>query len=197
MWISYKWEKILPFSSSSINSLHPSNSFHIYASVCCVSVRQLEREREMVSREKKIHAGLHDKLQLLRSLTKSNALNETSIVLDASRYIKELKQKVMKLNRELAASQSIISDNQSPLVNVDTIENGFLINVFLNKTNPGLLVSILEAFEELGLSVMEASASCADSFCLEAFGGENQTGDLDAYVVKEAVLQAIRNCDED
>ncbi|KAJ4779189.1 BHLH transcription factor [Rhynchospora pubera] len=151
----------------------------------------------MVSREKKIKAGLHDKLQLLRSLTKSNALNETSIVLDASRYIKELKQKVIKLNRELAASQSTMSDNQSPLVTVDTLENGFLINVFLNKTNPGLLVSILEAFEELGLSVMEASASCADSFCLEAFGGENQAGDLDAYVVKEAVLQAIRNCDED
>lgn len=55
---------------------------------------------------------------------------------------------------------------------VETLENGFLINVFLSKTNPALLVSILEAFEELGLSVMEASASCADSFCLEAFGGE-------------------------
>lgn len=37
---------------------------------------------------------------------------------------------------------------------------------------PGLLVSVLEVFEELGLHVLEAKASCADSFRLEAVGGE-------------------------
>lgn len=67
---------------------------------------------------------------------------------------------------------------------VETLENGFLINVFLSKTNPALLVSILEAFEELGLSVMEASASCADSFCLEAFGGEVRRNLYISYQVK-------------
>jgi hypothetical protein len=49
---------------------------------------------------------------------------------------------------------------------------GFLINVFSDKACPGLLVSVLEAFDELGLSVLEATASCAESFHLEAVGGE-------------------------
>ena len=50
---------------------------------------------------------------------------------------------------------------------------GFLINVFSDKSCPGLLVSVLEAFDELGLSVLQATASCADdSFRLEAVGGE-------------------------
>ena len=55
---------------------------------------------------------------------------------------------------------------------VETLEKGFLINVFSEKSFPGLLVSILEVFEELGLSVMEARASCTDTFRLEAVGGE-------------------------
>ena len=50
--------------------------------------------------------------------------------------------------------------------------HGFLINVFSDKSCPGLLVSILEAFDELGLSVLQATASCADTFRLEAVGGE-------------------------
>jgi hypothetical protein len=49
---------------------------------------------------------------------------------------------------------------------------GFLINVFSDKACPGLLVSVLEAFDELGLSVLEATASCSESFRLEAVGGE-------------------------
>ena len=35
-----------------------------------------------------------------------------------------------------------------------------------------MLVSILEAFEELGLNVLDARASCTDTFRLEAVGGE-------------------------
>ncbi|GFY83836.1 hypothetical protein Acr_03g0006100 [Actinidia rufa] len=78
---------------------------------------------------------------------------------------------------------------------VDTLQKGFLINVFSEKNCPGLLVSILKAFEELGLDVLDASISCSDSFRLEAVGGENEGQDesLDAQVVKQAVLQAIRN----
>lgn len=55
---------------------------------------------------------------------------------------------------------------------METLEKGFLINVFSDKSCPGLLVSILEAFEDLGLNVLEARVSCTDSFRLEAFGGE-------------------------
>lgn len=55
---------------------------------------------------------------------------------------------------------------------MESLEKGFRINVYSEKNCPGLLVSILEAFEELGLNVLDASVSCADNFHLQAVGGE-------------------------
>ena len=53
-----------------------------------------------------------------------------------------------------------------------THEKGFLINAYSEKNCPGMLVSILKAFEELGLDVLDARVSCEDTFQLEAVGGE-------------------------
>lgn len=52
------------------------------------------------------------------------------------------------------------------------MEKGFLINIFSEKSCPGLLVSILEVFDNLGLNVHEARVACADTFRLEAVGSE-------------------------
>ncbi|GMY25650.1 transcription factor bHLH61-like [Fagus crenata] len=145
----------------------------------------------MGSRELK-RAALNEKLQQLRAATNSSALNKASIIVDASKYIKELKQKVERLNQDIGASPSTA---RSPLVTVETLERGFLINVFSERNCPGLLVSILEAFEELGLEVVDARVSCSDIFQLEAVGGESQDS-LDAQVVKQAVLEAVKNCSE-
>lgn len=57
-------------------------------------------------------------------------------------------------------------------VRVEAKEKGFLINVLTESSCPGLLVFILEAFEELGLEVLQARVSCSSSFHLEAVGGE-------------------------
>ncbi|XP_068315074.1 transcription factor bHLH61-like isoform X1 [Pyrus communis] len=156
----------------------------------------------MVSREHK-RAALYEKLQLLRSITNSHALNKTSIIVDASKYIEELKQKVERLNQDIANAQttSSSSSDQNPLpgqVTVEALEKGFLINVFSEKSCPGLLVSVLEAFEDLGLNVLEARVSCADSFRLQAVGGENEEEgeSIDAHAVKQAVAVAIKNWSE-
>ncbi|KAF3447992.1 hypothetical protein FNV43_RR08700 [Rhamnella rubrinervis] len=143
----------------------------------------------MSSRGQK-RAALYERLQRLRAVTNSSAMNKASIIVDASKYIQELKQKVEILNEEIGTSQ-----NQLPAqVTVKTLEKGFLINVFSDTNCPGLLVSILEAFEELGLDVLDARVSCSDTFQLEAVGGENQghADSIDAQVVKQAVLQAIK-----
>ncbi|KAL6138955.1 hypothetical protein ACLB2K_064233 [Fragaria x ananassa] len=136
------------------------------------------------------NAALYEKL---RAATNSTAMNRASIIVDASKYIQELKKKVDTLNQDVKASQNSSSPAQ---VTVETLEKGFLISVLSEKNCPGLLVSILEAFEDLGLDVLDARVSCADNFRLEAVGGENQ-GDqadsIDAQVVKQAVLQAIQN----
>ncbi|GMJ04304.1 hypothetical protein like AT2G40435 [Hibiscus trionum] len=152
----------------------------------------------MVSREDK-RAALHEKLQLLRSITNSHAVNKTTIIVDASKYISELKQKVERLNRDISAAQSSNHQNPLPMVTVETLEKGFLINVFSENSCPGLLVSLLEAFEELSLNILEARVSCTDSFRLQAVGGgedEEQNESIDAQVVKQAVLQAIKNWSE-
>ncbi|XWS09479.1 hypothetical protein CRYUN_Cryun40dG0088200 [Craigia yunnanensis] len=174
----------------------------------------------MSSRDRK-KAFVYQKLQQLRSVTNSTAVNKTSIVVDASRYIEELKEKVDKVNQEIGTSQISTSQNPLPMkVTVETLEKGFLINVFLEKNCPGLLVSILETFEELDLDVLDARVSCEDNFQLEAIGGEslelalienpdafakarivgfqkqgNAEG-IDAQMVKQAVLQAIRKWNE-
>ncbi|XP_031477091.1 transcription factor SCREAM2 [Nymphaea colorata] len=153
----------------------------------------------MVPRERK-KASLHEKLQLLRSVTNSHAINKTSIIVDASKYIEELKEKVERLNQDVADEQQSADDQDSlPFqVKVEALEKGFMITVFSEKSCPGLLVSILEAFEELGLNVLQARVSCTDTFRLEAVGGENQeqVENMDAHAVKQAVIQAIKNCSE-
>ncbi|KAF5939767.1 hypothetical protein HYC85_024026 [Camellia sinensis] len=101
-------------------------------------------------------------------------VNKTSIIVDASKYIEELKGKVERLSQDVASSQSSNGQNSLPMqVTVETLEKGFLINVFSEeKKCPGLLVTILKAFEELGLDVLDANVSCSDNFRLEAVGGE-------------------------
>uniref|UniRef100_A0ACD5YBL6 Uncharacterized protein n=1 Tax=Avena sativa TaxID=4498 RepID=A0ACD5YBL6_AVESA len=154
-----------------------------------------------MSRERKKAAALHEKMQILRSITHSHALSSTSIIMDASEYIKELKQKVVRLNQEIAREEATTNshnnkENSFPTVSVETLGHGFLVNVSSDKSCPGLLGSVLEAFEELGLTVLQATASCADTFRLEAMGGggESQAENVDEHVVRRAVLQAMRNC---
>ena len=47
-----------------------------------------------------------------------------------------------------------------------------MIKVFSGENQPGMLVSVLEAFEDMGLDVLEARVSCTDSFSLHATGVE-------------------------
>ncbi|VVB02896.1 unnamed protein product [Arabis nemorensis] len=152
----------------------------------------------MVSREQK-RGSLQEKFQLLRSMTNSHAENETSIIMDASKYIQKLKQKVERFNEDTTAEQSSRepTDSTTPMVTVETLEKGFMINVFSGKNQPGMLVSVLEAFEDIGLNVLEARVSCTDSFSLHAMGVENEDGEsMDAEAVKQAVTDAIRSWSE-
>ncbi|CAK9326291.1 unnamed protein product [Citrullus colocynthis] len=154
----------------------------------------------MVSREHK-KAALHEKLQLLRSITNSHSqLNKASIIVDASKYIEELKQKVERLNQDISTVENSIHPNpishHIPMqVTVERLVKGFSINVFSEKSCQGLLVSILEVFEELGLNVIEARVSCTDCFQLQAIGEIEEEGEeaIDAQSVKEAVAQAIKS----
>ncbi|KAJ3680913.1 hypothetical protein LUZ60_015402 [Juncus effusus] len=174
---------LLVLSPSSSPSLPPA----IQKEKSISTERERERERVMGSKEKK-KAALQEKLEILRTITKSNAVNQASIIVDATKYIKELKQKVED-------QQELEQDSTMPKVTITTLEKGFLINVLCEKRSPGLLVSMLEAFEDLGLEVLDANASCCDTFRLEAIGGESQES-VDAQMVRQVVHQAIKKCME-
>ncbi|TVU27378.1 hypothetical protein EJB05_29983, partial [Eragrostis curvula] len=153
-------------------------------------------ERSSMSGKEKKAAALEEKLQLLRSATKSNAGNKTSILVDASKYIRELKDKV----DEAAADSSSRSDTSTQVnvssVDLDCRRRGFRINVSMERSRPGLLVSVLEALEELGLDVLDADVSCADhsAFRFQALGSSGQGETVDEQMVRQAVLQAISKC---
>ncbi|KAJ4745612.1 Transcription factor bHLH61 [Rhynchospora pubera] len=142
----------------------------------------------MTTKEEK-KAVLQEKLELLRTVTKSHAVNKASIIVDATKYIQELRQKVEESEQQLA------QDDNLPKVTVTTQEKGFLINVFSEQHCPGLLVSVFEALDDVGLEVLDANVSCTDTFHLEAIGGESQES-VDAQTVRQAVLQAIKKCME-
>ncbi|AEE79498.1 putative transcription factor bHLH family [Arabidopsis thaliana] len=149
----------------------------------------------MVSREHKRGSSLREKFHLLRSITDSHAESETSIIVDASKYIKKLKQKVEKINNATTSEQSFReSSDPNPMVTVETLEKGFMIKVMSRKNEAGMLVCVLETFEDLGLDVVEARVSCTDTFSLHAIGSSNNDdGDcIDAEAVKQAVAEAIR-----
>ncbi|KAK1428017.1 hypothetical protein QVD17_16838 [Tagetes erecta] len=137
-------------------------------------------------------AALHQKLKELRSVSQSKAVHKTSIVVEAAKYIEELKKKVEKLHEDITSSSQ--ASSLPVKATVETLDKGFRISVFSEENCPGLLVAILEAFEELGLDVRDANVSCSDKFHLQAIGeNEGNVDDIDAQVVKRAVLKAIKN----
>ncbi|CAN4101465.1 unnamed protein product [Withania somnifera] len=129
-------------------------------------------------------------------------ISESSIIVDASKYIQELKHKVERLNQDITTSAPQNNSNIKtswPQIEVETLEKGFLVNVYAERSCPGLLVAILEVLEDLGLNVLEARVSCADTFRLQAFGGENEEDEeivINAQAVTQAIFEAIKNWSE-
>ncbi|KAK2440628.1 ACT domain-containing protein [Trifolium repens] len=152
----------------------------------------------MVSKVHMRTALYRRKLQLLRSITYPSH-NKASVKLDSTEYIQGLKQKLEELKQlpvPIPTTQSIIDYNPMPKLKVETQEEGFVIKVVSERSCQGLLVFILEAFEELGLEVLHARVSCVDDFCLEAVGNKENNEDtspLSVQLVEEAVSQAIQN----
>ncbi|KAL7108648.1 hypothetical protein ACP275_06G125100 [Erythranthe tilingii] len=145
----------------------------------------------MVSREHK----REDKRQRLCSVADTRATNETATVVDAINYIKELKQKVETLMTDEKNMMKTTAETSSTTtkVRVETLERGFLVNVDSRKSCPGLLVSILETFEEIGLNVVQARVSCSDTFLLQAFGAQDEEEEesINAQMVKKTISNAI------
>lgn len=152
---------------------------------------------------------LDENLSLLRSITNSCAIRKNCIILDALKYIEELKRRVNELNRDLVAELEVhqggnagrgldldLDSDSAPALPTVTVASeertgGLQIHVACQKW-PGLLVAILEAVEVLGLNVLQARVSCKNYFMFDALSGEDKQGrTMDLNLVKATLLQVI------
>ncbi|OWM72979.1 hypothetical protein CDL15_Pgr001093 [Punica granatum] len=130
----------------------------------------------------------------------------SSIVLGALLlYIHKLKLKLAALtrdyctlyatNRQLLKYTRLLKMSQSQ-VRVEKIGNvarpSFRVRVMCEKRG-GRLVPILEAFEKMGLNIMQASVSCDRMFAMEAIAvAAAQEQPPAATAVTQALLEAIK-----
>ncbi|CAB4276278.1 unnamed protein product [Prunus armeniaca] len=144
-------------------------------------------------------APLRRKLQNLSSLTKMKSVKRSSIFMEALLQIYMLKLKLEAVQREylhLMALKTeylkLIKHSQVPKeVKVEKIEEGFLVRVKCENAGD-TLVSVLEAFEEMGLTVLQARISSNNYFSMEAIAvTENQNQDqLDVRDITQAITRA-------
>lgn len=142
------------------------------------------------------------KLRILRTLTHSNSMKTTSIIMDAFLYISALKLKLQALNRE--KMNLIKHKDQLPLleVNAEKLDKRRFHLRVTSKKGRDNLVYILEAFEEIGISVVHAKVACNGRFIMEAIVEVSQANDesnnnvddhqgMDPSVLSEVVVKAI------
>ena len=73
---------------------------------------------------------------------------------------------------------------------MEKIGEEFVVEVTCNKGGDKL-VSILEAFDELGLNVLQARVSCSHFFAMEATAVAQDQQTIDIKDITQAVLKAI------
>lgn len=71
---------------------------------------------------------------------------------------------------------------------VENLGTGYLVVRVTCKKGEELLVSILEAFEEMNLNVVQARVTCKHFFGMEAI----VKADIDATILNEAILKVVQ-----
>ncbi|KAL8460702.1 hypothetical protein ACS0TY_032282 [Phlomoides rotata] len=127
--------------------------------------------------------ALRRKLQILRILTKSKSVKKSSIIMDASLYIYKLKLQVEAIKKEY---QHLIDHIQE--VKVENLGRDYLVVRVRCKKGEEILVSILEAFEEMNLEIVEAKITCKVLFGMEAI----VKADINADVLNHTILKLVQ-----
>ncbi|XWS18535.1 hypothetical protein CRYUN_Cryun32bG0052400 [Craigia yunnanensis] len=138
------------------------------------------------------------KLHLLRTITNSKSVKRSSIILNVLLHFYKLKVKLEEIKREYQNLRAIRNEYLTLLkhiqipkeVKVEKIGEEFVVKVTCNKGGDKL-VSILEAFDELGLNVLQARVSCSHFFVMEAISVAQDQQTIDIKDITEAVLKAI------
>ncbi|XP_022899484.1 uncharacterized protein LOC111412823 [Olea europaea var. sylvestris] len=129
--------------------------------------------------------ALPRKLRILKTLTNSKSVKKSSIIMDAFLYIYKLKLQVEAIQREY---QYLVNHIQE--VKVEKNGTKYVVRVTCKK-GEDLLVSIIEAFEEMNLNVLEAKVTSKHFFGMEAIA-EAKGQDIDSRILTETILNVIQ-----
>ncbi|KAL5576966.1 hypothetical protein UlMin_018665 [Ulmus minor] len=138
--------------------------------------------------------AMRRKLQFLRALNISS-VKRSYVDKSAFLYVHLLKLKLEAVCREYS---NLVKKNSNPTkeVKVEKTEEGtFVIKVRCEKQGDRL-VSVLQAFEEMGLQVLQARVSCDKCFAMEATA-VSQNEALDVRDVTQAITKAIQKQDDE
>ncbi|KAJ6724863.1 TRANSCRIPTION FACTOR SCREAM2-RELATED [Salix viminalis] len=137
-------------------------------------------------------AAMHDKRHHLRTLTCSKSVKRKNVTMDDLLCIYKLKLKLEAVKRELSNLIAIKRELQLPKkgVEVEKGEKGFLVRVICEKGGDKL-VSILEVFEEMGLTVSHARVSCNLYLSMEAIVVAEEERELHVKSIAQAITKAI------
>ncbi|CAN4091903.1 unnamed protein product [Withania somnifera] len=141
----------------------------------------------MASRRVQSKMAMQNKLHLLRTLTNSKSVKKKSILLDAFLYIIQLRLQLEAIQREY---QQLLNHVQEVKVK-KLIGTRFLVKVTCKK-GKDVLVSILEVFEEMKLSVAQGRVTSKYFFGMEAIVEAENEVNLDVRALTRALQMAIQ-----
>ncbi|XP_022714580.1 uncharacterized protein LOC111274228 [Durio zibethinus] len=138
------------------------------------------------------------KIHLLRTLTNSKSVKRSSTILNVLLHFYKLKIKLEEIQREYQNLMAIRNEYLTLLkhiqipkeVKVEKIAEEYVVKVTCSKGG-SKLVSILEAFDELGLNVVQARVSCNHIFAMEAIAVAQDQQSTDIKDITQAVLNAV------
>ncbi|XP_022740912.1 transcription factor bHLH93-like [Durio zibethinus] len=133
--------------------------------------------------ERRRRKRLNDRLSMLRSIVpKISKMDRTSILGDAIDYMKELLERINKLQEKetkVGSNQVSLMSNlkelkpnevlvrNSPKFDVERRETDTRIDICCS-TKPGLLLSTVNTLEALGLEIQQCVISCFNDFSMQA-----------------------------
>ncbi|CAK8568417.1 unnamed protein product [Lathyrus sativus] len=168
--------------------------------------------------ERRRRKKLDDKMYTLRSIVPIiSKMDKASILGDAVEYLNELRQKVSDLQTELGSISlgpslapttstlpvqvneelyhSYVSSprNQSTKVETWEMEDGTVNIHMFCAYKPGVLVSIMKAFDILGLDIHQATISCFNGFTIDVYKAEQciQGEKVNTELIKAVLVNAV------
>ncbi|ESQ41008.1 hypothetical protein EUTSA_v10016038mg [Eutrema salsugineum] len=144
--------------------------------------------------ERRRRKRLNDRLSMLRPFS-FLFMDRTSILADAIDYMKELLDKINKLQKlgsnyhlkeNVTTNESTVRN--SPKFEVDQMEINTHIDICCS-TKPGLLLSTVSTLEILGLEIQQCVISCFGDFSLQASCSE--VAEQRGFVTSEDIKQAL------